>query len=50
MSYGLDRVEFGPQRYSLSKAKQDATRIVGEILFDYQAGLEKEVQNYDTYS
>ncbi len=46
MSYGLDRVEFGPQRLSLAKAKQDAKRIVGEILLDYKAGLDKEVQNY----
>lgn len=44
--YGRGDVRIGPTRHSLEKAKQDAKRIVGEILLDYKAGLDKETKSY----
>lgn len=37
----------GPIRYSLSKAKEDAIRLVRELLLDHQAALDIEKKNFD---
>lgn len=38
---------YGPFRYSLSKAKEDAVQLARELLLDYQAGLDVELKNFD---
>jgi len=38
---------YGKHRKSIQKAKEDAVRIARELLLDYQAGVEKELANFE---
>lgn len=50
LNYNASSYRYGPKRYSLTMAKEDAIRLSKEILADYHTSIVKEMKCFEKFT